>query len=128
MKQYLSLFVLVTLLAGGFYLVPDQAKAIEGLDIQSGEVSVRHQWTNVTFDTAFTNQPVVFAQIQTENNGQAAYVDLRNTSTTGFQVKVEEDRGRIRTWLNGAHPFETVKWFAFDPTEIVAGYGVESAL
>ena len=128
MKQYLSLFCLITLLAGSFYFFPEQAQAVEGLEVQSGEIDVRHQWEDVTFDTAFSNQPVVLAQIQTENGGQATYVDIRNLTTSGFQIRAEEDRGRNRTWLNGWHYYETIKWIAFDPSLVQAGQAFEAGV
>lgn len=127
MKHFVSLFALITLLVSGFF-VPDRVQAIEGLEIQSGEVDVRHQWEDVTFGTTFVNQPIVLAQIQTENGGQAAYVDIRNLTTTSFQIRIEEDRGRNRSWLNGWHYYETIKWIAFDPNEVLAGQSFETGI
>ncbi|EKD48023.1 MAG: calx-beta protein, partial [uncultured bacterium] len=92
---------------------------------QFGEESINTTWTTVTFDEAFSNTPLVFAEIQTENGSHAVQVDLRNVTMTSFQIRLEEDRGRNRGWLDGWHYYEDVNWFAIDPTEYTANDGVE---
>jgi len=111
-----------------FIPITNAAFGIETLTFDSGTESVKHNWRTVSFSLTFSNTPVVIADIQSEAGGQAAEIELRNVSTTGFQLRVEEDRGRDGSWLNGPHVWEEVAWFAFDPNEIVSGYGVEGGI
>ncbi len=92
---------------------------------QTGVVNVRHGWVNVEFDDVFDAIPVVFAEIQTENGGQDVQVDIRNVSTTSFEIRLEEDKGKQKNWLDGWHYYEDVSWFAVDPSQVPGGVGVE---
>ncbi|MFQ5492919.1 MAG: S8 family serine peptidase [Candidatus Dojkabacteria bacterium] len=78
---------------------------------QVGNSSVDHNWKTVTFSSPFTSTPKVFADVQTENGGQTAAVDMKNITTTAFEVKVEEDP---RAGYDGNHAVETVSWLAFE--------------
>ena len=125
MKTLIKFALLLTLL----YAFAGTASANFGqetLTFDSGSESVRHQWVNVSFNETFTNTPIVFAEPITELGGQAVQPVIRNVSTTTFQIKIEEDRGRDNSWLNGPHVYETVNWIAFDPTEITSGNGIEA--
>ncbi len=105
-----------------------RAVLLDAVTYDYGEASINHQWTAVTFTETFSSTPLVFAEIQTEEGGHDAQVDLRNITTTGFEMKVEEDRGSDRTWHDKWHKYETIAWLAFDANEIAAGYGVEAGI
>ena len=95
-------------------------------DYQYGQLQITNAFTTITFDEPFTNQPVVFAEIQSENYEDDVQLDIRYLDTESFQIRLEEDRGRDRSWLNRSHSYEDITWMAFDPTEITPGYGVEA--
>src|SRR3989339_655585 len=83
-------------------------------------------WQPVTFSEVFdaSADVVVFAQIQSESGVDDVDVDLKNISTTGFSVKIEEDSGSGRVWLDGRHLYETVAWGAFVMNTLPSGvYG-----
>ncbi len=125
MKTLIKFAFLLTLIVA--LIAPVSANfGQETLTFDSGSESVRHQWVNVSFNETFTNTPIVFAEPQTEIGGQAVQPVIRNVTTTTFQIKIEEDRGRDNSWLNGPHVYETVDWIAFDPTEITSGNGIEA--
>jgi len=79
---------------------------------QIGKANANHNWTTVTFPTPFALAPQVQATIMTNNEGDTVRVDVRNVTTTSFQVRVEEDR---RAGWNGRHTTETVGWLACYP-------------
>ena len=107
----------------------NQAKAlIENVTSEFGVASIRQNWVTVNFTETFSDTPTVFAQIQTEAGSDDCMVELRGITTTGFQMRLEEDRGSDRSWFNGGHYYEDVAWIAFDPTELVAGYGAEAGM
>jgi len=95
------------------------------LDVQVGTASINSNWTSVTFDQTFDEVPVVIAEIQTEFGGHMAYTDLRNITETGFQMRVEEDRGLQRNWMDGWHKYEDVAWLALTPTAAEQVSGIE---
>ncbi|KXK27072.1 MAG: Subtilisin DY [candidate division WS6 bacterium OLB20] len=80
---------------------------------RSGTLSaVNHNWQTVTFSPALTYLPAVIAEIQSENGGDSAQVDIRNLSSTGFQIRVEEDP----LYYDPFHANEQIKWFAIEQT------------
>ncbi|WKZ27585.1 MAG: S8 family serine peptidase [Candidatus Dojkabacteria bacterium] len=85
----------------------------------TGTISGDHNWTDVTFSVPFVAVPRIVATIQTENGGDTAMPDLRNITTEGFQVRVEEDV--IAGW-DGNHVNETIAWLALEPTDIPVGH------
>lgn len=87
-------------------------------------------WDSFVFDRDFATdaEVVVFASIQSENGGNDAEADLKNITSSGFSMKIEEDRGSDRSWFDGVHNSEDVSWLAFDMDNLPSGvYGsVES--
>ncbi|MEM8906565.1 MAG: VCBS repeat-containing protein, partial [Bacteroidota bacterium] len=83
-----------------------------GTNVQAGiESSVDQNFRTVTFPTPFTSTtPVVFAQVITQNGPEAVVTRIRNISSTGFQIQLQEEQGN-----NNSHVGEEVSWIAFDP-------------
>jgi len=125
MKAFLKFALLLTLLTS--FVAPLNANfGQETLTFDSGSELVKHQLITVSFNETFSSTPIVFAEPITETGGQAVQPVIDNVTTTTFDLRIEEDRGRDGSWLNGPHVFETVNWIAFDPTEITAGEGIEA--
>lgn len=80
--------------------------------IKTGTVKVEYQanntpggFANVTFDTPFTNTPIVFAQ-DLLANGSVSSVTVSKVTNTGFRVLA-------RTTNNSSSGTATVNWLAF---------------
>ena len=80
--------------------------------IKTGTVKVEYQanntsggFANVTFDTPFTNTPIVFAQ-DLLTNGSVSSVTVSKVTTTGFRVLA-------RTTNNSSAGTATINWLAF---------------
>lgn len=80
--------------------------------IKTGTVRVEYQanntpggFVNVTFDTPFTNTPIVFAQ-DLLANGSVSSVTVSKVTNTGFRVLA-------RTTNNSSSGTATVNWLAF---------------
>lgn len=80
--------------------------------IKTGTVQVEYQanntsggFANVTFDTPFTNTPIVFAQ-DLLANGSVSSVTVSKVTNTGFRVLA-------RTTNNSSSGTATVNWLAF---------------
>ena len=80
--------------------------------IKTGTVKVEYQanntsggFVNVTFDTPFTNTPIVFAQ-DLLTNGSVSSVTVSKVTTTGFRVLA-------RTTNNSSAGTATINWLAF---------------
>lgn len=81
-----------------------------GKKLISGNAALTaERWKYVAFPTTFGTVPVVFAQLVTEVEGQAATVQLRNISTQGFELRLAEQEAST-----GAHLPETVSWVAME--------------
>lgn len=77
---------------------------------QAGLDSVDHNWKTVTFPIAFSTVPKLLFEVNSENGGQTAMVDVRNITTADFEVRVEEEPKRY----DGSHAFEDVVWLAWE--------------
>ncbi len=76
---------------------------------------------SITFSQGFSGLPHLFAAMQTRNDGDTASLRVDNTSTAGFDVKVEEEKSQDPE-LN--HDNEIVGWLAIDPSN--ASLGLQS--
>ena len=85
------------------------AVAQPSLSHQAGLAIVDHNWTTVHFAMPFSAPPVLLATVASEFESDTAHVDVRNVTTTCFQVRVEEDP---RAGWDGGHVREAVAWFA----------------
>ena len=88
------------------------AKIDRSTFIKTGTVKVEYQanntsggFANVTFDTPFTNTPIVFAQ-DLLANGSVSSVTVSKVTTTGFRVLA-------RTTNNSSAGTATINWLAF---------------
>jgi hypothetical protein len=81
----------------------------DGTVLQAGTASTTHSWTNVTFSQAFSSTPTLITGVASQNDASACITRTRNLSTTGFQIKVQEEEA-----ANGSHGAETVGWVAID--------------
>ncbi len=77
-------------------------------DEKVGMTSLDQNWKSVTFNAAFASAPKVFTTITTENDTDLAYTNVRNVTTTGFEMRIMEPQG----W-DGVHFSEKVNWIAF---------------
>ncbi len=100
----------------GFLAVEAGRGTIGGLAIEAGATSTNQNFVNVTFSSPFPSAPVVVAQAVTRNGGQAITRRVRNVTTTGFQVRVQEEEGN-----DGTHNAETIHWIAIEPGNSNAG-------
>lgn len=84
-------------------------------------------WDSFVFDRDFATdaEVVVFASIQSENGGNDVEADLKNITSSGFSMRIEEDRGSDNSWFDGVHTSEYVSWLAFDmdnlPDDVYGG-------
>lgn len=81
-------------------------------DVEVGYFAVDHNWKNINFTRSFINKPKLLSTQQTVNGSHLYHVDLRNSSTTGFEVKLEEPPG-----MDGIHTFESVGYLAFNEVQ-----------
>ncbi len=77
--------------------VPDIFKLT---DITTGEVRVSHTWEHVVLDRYYAD-PVVVAKPASRNDDAPAVVRIRNVSTLGFDIKIQE-----WGYLDGVHDAE----------------------
>ncbi|MCI0728561.1 MAG: hypothetical protein L0332_17830 [Chloroflexi bacterium] len=69
-------------------------------------------WMTVSFGSAFSAAPVVMSQVQTNNDTHWVKTRQRNTTTTNFQVRLEEEE--VKTTLHGG---EMIGWLAIAPSK-----------
>jgi hypothetical protein len=90
----------------GVYVFNDmviEAKSITG---------ITHEWTDVSFDHAFDDVPVVLAQCASYNGKAAVTTRLKNVSAAGFRLKLQEQEAN-----EDYHPnAEQVCVIAFEPS------------
>ena len=65
-------------------------------------------WENINFTNDFAKDPLVFGQVQTDNDKDFVRTRQRNTDTNGFQISMEEEEALKYS----GHGTETVGWFA----------------
>lgn len=124
----LALFVTALFFAAGFQASTANAWFHDTPGSQHGIESVNSTFMSVTFATPFSNTPLVFAEIQSENESDDAQVVIAKVTTTGFQMRIEEDGGAAGAWLDRTHAYEDVAWTAIDPNEITPGQGIEAGI
>jgi hypothetical protein len=103
--------------SGRHNLADAQASALE-----AGKVNATHVWTTVTFSEPFPVTPVVSTGVMSDNDPRAVVARVRNVTTTGFEVRVQEAEAD-----NGTHVAELVGWVALVPgVRDVAGMAFEA--
>ena len=98
------------------YLVMDsgQHTMSNGAAAEAGKASVGTGWKTVNFGSAFSATPTVLVTIMTENGADAVAPRIRNVSTTGFQVRIEEEENGGSGNGDRGHTSETVGWVAME--------------
>ncbi len=83
----------------------------DGTVIMAGNATRNHQWATVNFANAFSGgaAPVVLTQAVTVNDPVAIVPRVRNVSTSGFSVKLQEEQA-----ANRVHGNETLSWIAIE--------------
>ena len=82
----------------------------DGTVISAGSTNLTHNWQSVNFGTTFSSTPVVLSTVGTVNGSDAVVTRHNNTSTTGFDIRLQEEEA-----ANQLHNSpETVYWFAID--------------
>ncbi|MEM8964577.1 MAG: matrixin family metalloprotease [Acidobacteriota bacterium] len=89
--------------------LPKGASTLGSLDAEAGDVSVDEVWVTVSFSRSFDSTPVVIPTVTTKNGGSAVVVRLRNVSSTGFELRLQEEEAN-----DDNHAFETVHWVAIE--------------
>jgi hypothetical protein len=97
------------------FMVMESGKyTIGGLKAEAGVIeNVNGSFSNHSFSQNFSEKPVVIAQAVTTNGLSAVTTRLQNISTSGFEVKAQEEEDN-----DGTHNSEKVAFIAIEP-----GYG-----
>ena len=85
--------------------------------IELGEVDINHNWTRVEFSDPFTN-PIVVAGPLSSNGDDPSTIRLKNISTTGFDIRVQE-----WDYLDGGHITETVAYLVMEQGSFILDNG-----
>ena len=88
----------------GVHTLPD------GRIIEAGTVEADHTNSAVALTAGFTEDPVVLTSVMSENDTTTVDSDPLNITTSGFDVRLQEEEGQDRI-----HAEETVGWIAISP-------------
>jgi hypothetical protein len=81
----------------------------DGTPVEAGTVRTDHSGTNAGFAQSFGSAPVVLSQAQTRDGPHEIVTRQQNVSTSGFDVKVQEER------RDGTHATERIGYIAIEP-------------
>ena len=76
--------------------------------METGEVSITHEWQRIEFSKYFFD-PVVVAKSLSYNGSNAAILRIQNVDNTGFDIRIQE-----WDYLDGWHIFETVGYLIME--------------
>lgn len=76
--------------------------------MEFGEKQINHNWTRVLFEKTYTD-PVVVAGPLSHNGDHPAVVRIRNITTTGFDIRIQE-----WPYLDGPHILEQVGYVVME--------------
>ena len=76
--------------------------------METGEVSIDHEWRRIEFGKCFID-PVVVAKSLSYNGSQSAIIRIQNVDNTGFDIRIQE-----WDYLDGYHVFETVGYIIME--------------
>jgi len=65
-------------------------------------------WENISFAQNFSEDPLIFSQVQTNNDTDFVITHQKNTSNRGFELTMQEEEASI----NSGHGSETLGWLA----------------
>lgn len=71
---------------------------------------VSHNWKSVKFPRKFTEKPLVFSQVISDEESSAVVVRMRNISKEGFEMRLSEQEA-----ADDLHLGEQVAWMAVEP-------------
>lgn len=95
------------------YLVAETGTyTVDELAMEVGRVDGDHWFRPIDFDRSFDATPVVFPRPQTYNGPNPIVPRLRDVSTSGAYVLLDEEEGESH---GGAHRTETVGYVAVEP-------------
>lgn len=90
--------------------------AVEAGTHEQGDFSVEadrtvadNAWKRVSFERRFGSVPIVLCQSETEQDEQPIVTRIRNVSTEGFDVRIQEEEAM------GRHRVETLGYIALEP-------------
>ena len=76
--------------------------------METGEVSINHEWQRIEFSKYFFD-PVVVANSFSYNGKDPAILRIQNVDNTGFDIRIQEWE-----YLDGNHKFETVGYIIME--------------
>ncbi|MGB0867827.1 MAG: PKD domain-containing protein, partial [Granulosicoccaceae bacterium] len=78
-----------------------------GVTAQASQELVDHNWKRVNFNQSFSSAPVLLTQVASEVASASVVAQVRNISTTGFDVRLRESAAD-----DGVHSKEAVNFIA----------------
>lgn len=82
----------------------------DGTKVEAGATALDTYWHDVSFDHSFDRAPVVLAKSQTENGADPIVTRIRNVSSDGFSMRVQEEEQTANGHLN-----EDIGYVALEP-------------
>jgi hypothetical protein len=79
---------------------------------RTGSLAVDTAWSHVSFVLPFGTKPLMWASINSVNETDIVYAEIRNVTPGGFDIRLRED-----SHFNGSHGNETVAWAAALPAD-----------
>ncbi|MFT5327108.1 MAG: autotransporter-associated beta strand protein, partial [Planctomycetaceae bacterium] len=108
------------------YVAIQAGTGVSGTAFEAGLTgnTVDENFSSISFTQSFSSTPVFLSSLQTSNDQDLASVRYRNLTTTGVEVRAEEEQSRD---METDHGLETVGFLAFDGNGSLAGLPVTSA-
>ncbi len=98
------------------YTLPNGKKLVAGV-----MENVSQEWKTIPFPIQFSQTPLVFTQIVTAEDITPVVTRIRNTSTTQFELKLQEEENGDQS-----HARESVAWIAIEPGAQTEDYLLET--
>ena len=94
-EEWMNLDGAHVLESAGFLAAEAGRSTIGSLDIEAGSFfPADHNVVTINFSQAFPSVPVVIAQVATFNGSDPVAVRVSNVTTTGFQVRLQEEEAK----------------------------------
>ena len=97
------------------YTLPNGKKMVGGVMKNVGT-----NWKQIGLPISFATDPVIFAQTVSNNDPSAVVVQLRNISTSQFEMRLKEEEAN-----DNEHEREDVAWFAIEKGDHSGGFEVD---
>ena len=98
------------------YTLPNGKKLVAGV-----MENVYQEWKTIPFPIQFNQTPLVFTQVVTTEDITPVVTRIRNTSTTQFELKLQEEENGDQS-----HARESVAWIAIEPGAQTEDYLLET--